>query len=135
MPPSSPSCAKALKLWPDDLQDDDAEAPRLMMHCSAKGRDRDPEQRALPITPKLAQTLRARAIARGPNRLLFDRIWNLSARFRAVLERLDLDLTLSPYTLRHSSIIRQIRSGAPLRMIAFVHDTSTAEIEKTYARF
>ncbi|UPT87963.1 site-specific integrase [Bradyrhizobium barranii subsp. apii] len=129
--------SQALKLWPDDLQDDDAEAPRLMMHCSAKGRDRDPEQRALPITPKLAEMLRARAIARGANRLLFDRIWNLSARFRAVLERLDLDLDLSltPYTLRHSSIIRQIRSNTPLRLIAFTHDTSVVEIERTYARY
>ena len=94
--------SQALKLWPDDIQDDDTEAPRLMMHCSAKGRDRDPEQRALPITPKLAQMLRARAIARGPGRPLFDRIWNMSLRFRVVLERLGLDLSLTPYTLRHS---------------------------------
>ncbi|MEY9183132.1 hypothetical protein ABIG06_004713 [Bradyrhizobium sp. USDA 326] len=127
--------SQALKLWPDDLQDDDPEAPRLMMWCSAKGRDRDPEQRALPITPKLAQMLRARAIARKSNRLLFDRIWNMSARFRIVLERLGLDLTLTPYTLRHSSIIRQIRRGTHLRIIAFNHDTSVQEIERTYARY
>jgi hypothetical protein len=127
--------SQVLKLWPDDLQDDDAEAPRLMMWCSAKGRDRDPEQRALPITPKLAQMLRARAIARKSNRLLFDRIWNMSARFRIVLERLGLDLTLTPYTLRHSSIIRQIRRGTHLRIIAFNHDTSVQEIERTYARY
>ena len=126
--------SQAMKLWPDDILDD-AEAPRLMMHCSAKGRDRDPEQRALPITPKLAQTLRARAMARGPRRPLFDRLWNMAARFRVVLERLGLDLSLTPYTLRHSSIIRQIRSNTPLRLIAFVHDTSVAEIERTYARY
>ena len=72
-----------------------------MMWCSAKGRDRDPEQRALPITPKLAQMLRARAIARGPSRPLFDRIWGMSPRFRVVLERLGLDLALTPYMLRH----------------------------------
>ena len=52
-----------------------------------------------------------------------------------MLERLDLDLTLSPYVLRHSSIIRQIRSGTALRLISFAHDTSTAEIERTYARY
>jgi integrase len=126
--------SQALSLWPDDLQDDDTDAPRLMMHCSAKGRDRDPEQRMLPITPALAQKLRARAIAR-PRRPLFDRIWNMSKRFRVVLERLGLDLSLTPYTLRHSSVIRQIRSGTPLRIIAFTHDTSVAEIEKTYGRF
>jgi integrase len=127
--------SQALKLWPNDLRDDDIDEPRLMMWCSAKGRDRDPEQRALPITRKLAQMLRARAIARGPNRQVFDRIWNMSMRFRVVLERLDLDLSLTPYTLRHSSIIRQIRNNVPLRIIAYVHDTSVAEIEKTYARY
>ncbi|WP_063791605.1 hypothetical protein [Bradyrhizobium valentinum] len=127
--------SQALKLWPDDLLDADADGPRLMMWCSAKGRDRDPEQRALPITPKLAQMLRARAIARGPGRPLFDRIWNMALRFRVVLERLGLDLSLTPYTLRHSSIIRQIRSNTPLRIIAFNHDTSVAEIERTYARY
>ena len=127
--------SQALKLWPDDIQDVDTDAPRLMMWCSSKGRDRDPEQRALPITPKLAQMLRARAIARRPNRPLFDRIWNLALRFRVVLERLDLDLTLTPYVLRHSSIIRQIRANVPLRLIAFTHDTSVAEIERTYGRY
>ena len=107
-----------------------------MMWCSNKGAaDRDPEQRALSITPKLASMLRARAMARGSRRPLFDRIWNLSARFRVVLQRLGLDLTLTPYVLRHASIIRQIRKGTALRQIAFAHDTSTAEIERTYARF
>ena len=59
----------------------------------------------------------------------------MSKRFRVVLKRLDLDLTLSPYVLRHSSIIRQIRSNTPLRIIAFEHDTSVQEIETTYARY
>lgn len=127
--------SQALKLWPDDIRDDDTDEPRLMMWCSSKGRDRDPEQRSLPISSKLAEMLRARAIARGPARPLFDRIWNMSARFRVVLERLGLDLSLTPYTLRHSSIIRQIRSNTPLRIIAYVHDTSVTEIEKTYARY
>jgi hypothetical protein len=127
--------SQALKLWPDDVRDHDSETPRLMMWCSAKGRDRDPEQRALPITPKLAQALRARSMARGRSRLLFDRINRMSARFRVVLKRLDLDLSLTPYVLRHSSIIRQIRANVPLRIIAFNHDTSTVEIERTYARY
>jgi integrase len=127
--------SQALKLRPDDLRDGGTDEPRLMMWCSAKGRDRDPEQRALPITPSLAQMLRSRAIARGSKGLLFDRIWNLSLRFRVILERLNLDLTLTPYTLRHSSIIRQIRANTPLRIIAFAHDTSVQEIERTYGRY
>jgi hypothetical protein len=67
--------------------------------------------------------------------MLFDRINRMSARFRVVLKRLDLDLSLTPYVLRHSSIIRQIRANVPLRIIAFNHDTSTVEIERTYARY
>jgi hypothetical protein len=89
----------------------------------------------LTLTPKLAAMLCARAIARGRNKPMFDRIWNMSLRFRVVLKRLGLDLSLTPYTLRHSSIIRQIRSNTPLRLIAFVHDTSVTKIEQTYARY
>jgi hypothetical protein len=128
--------SQILKLWPADILDDDPDAPHLMIWCSDKGKDRDPEQRKVEITPKLAQMLRARAIARGPGRPLFDKIWNVSKRFDVVLKRLGLDnQKLSPYLLRHSSIIRQIRNGRHLRFIAFDHDTSTAEIERTYARY
>ncbi|WP_396604718.1 site-specific integrase [Bradyrhizobium sp. YCK136] len=127
--------SQALKLWPNDLRDEHRKEPRLMLWCSNKGKDRDPEQRSVPITPKLAEMLRKRATARGMKRALFDRIWNMSQRFRVVLDRLGLDLSLSPYTLRHSSIIRQIRSNVPLRIIAFTHDTSVQEIERTYARY
>ena len=126
---------QVLKLWPRDLLDDKPEAPRLMMPCSRKGKDREPETRALPITPRLAKVLRTRAAARGPNRPLFDHAWGTAARFRVVLQRLGLDLTLTPYTLRHSSIVRQIRASTPTRIVAFAHDTSVAEIEKTYGRF
>jgi integrase len=128
--------SQARKVWPDDLRDDDPEQTRLMLWCSNKGKDREPEQRSVAISPRLAKILRGRAIKNG-NRQLFDaaRIRYFSERFRKVLTRLGLDTTLTPYVLRHSSIIRQIRAGTPLRMIAFVHDTSVVEIERTYARY
>ena len=128
--------SQLLRLWPDDILEDHPDGPQLMIWCSNKGPgDRDPEQRMVQITPKLAEMLRARAIARGRNRPLFDREWDVSERFRVVLKRLGLDLTLTPYVMRHSSIIRQIRSGKALRVIAFDHDTSAAEIERTYSRY
>jgi integrase len=127
--------SQVLKLQPQDLLDGDTDAPSLMMWCSFKGRDRDPEQRKVPITTRLAKTLRARAIARGAERPLFDKLWNVSIQFRGILKRLGLDNTLTPYVLRHSSIIRSIRNGTPLRITAFLHDTSTAEIERTYGRY
>jgi integrase len=126
--------SQVLRCWPDDIRDENPDVPRLMVPCSNKGKGREPEQRAIPITPRLAKLLRARAINRG-NKPLFDAVGKMSANFRAVLERLDLDLTLTPYSLRHSSIIRQIRNGTPLRLIAFAHDTSVTELERTYARY
>ena len=40
-----------------------------------------------------------------------------------------------PYALRHSSIVRGIRAGPPLRLVAALHDTSTAMIERHYAKW
>jgi integrase len=126
--------SQALKIWPHDIQETD-KGPRLMIWCSSKGRERAPEQRAFPIPQRLAVMLRKRIIARGANRPVFDRIWNISEKFREALVQLGMDETLTPYLLRHSSIIRQIRSGTAMRVIAFAHDTSVAMIEKTYARY
>jgi len=40
-----------------------------------------------------------------------------------------------PYALRHSSIVRAIRAGLPIRLVAALHDTSVAMIEKHYSRW
>lgn len=40
-----------------------------------------------------------------------------------------------PYALRHSSIVRGIRVGLPMRLVAALHDTSVAMIERHYARW
>ena len=37
------------------------------------------------------------------------------------------------YALRHSSIVRQLREGLPVRVVAGLHDTSTAMIERHYS--
>ncbi|WP_026606045.1 tyrosine-type recombinase/integrase [Methylocapsa acidiphila] len=39
------------------------------------------------------------------------------------------------YALRHTSIVRGLRCGLPVRLVAALHDTSTAMIEKHYAAF
>jgi hypothetical protein len=39
------------------------------------------------------------------------------------------------YALRHSSIVRQILAGVPVRVVAAIHDTSVVMIERTYSRF
>lgn len=40
-----------------------------------------------------------------------------------------------PYALRHSSIVRSIGLGLPIRLVAALHDTSVAMIEKHYSRW
>lgn len=40
-----------------------------------------------------------------------------------------------PYALRHCSIVRGIRPGLPIRLVAALHDPSVQMIEKHYARW
>jgi integrase len=39
------------------------------------------------------------------------------------------------YALRHSSIVRQLLAGVPVRVVAVNHDTSVLMIERTYSRY
>ncbi|MGA3341226.1 MAG: tyrosine-type recombinase/integrase [Methylocella sp.] len=46
-----------------------------------------------------------------------------------------LDSSIIPYALRHSSIVRGLRAGLPIRLVAALHDTSVEMIEKHYSAF
>jgi integrase len=52
-----------------------------------------------------------------------------------ILSRACLSSDLVPYCLRHSSIVRGLRAGLPVSLVAAVHDTSAAMIEKHYGAF
>jgi integrase len=52
----------------------------------------------------------------------------------AIRREVGLGADVVPYALRHSSIVRGIRAGLPIRLVAALHDTSTAMIERTYSR-
>jgi integrase len=106
-----------------------------MMPTSRKGKNRKIEYRPLPISPRLANVLRQRAKGRAAHAPLFNKMWNLATRFRPVVERLGLDPKITPYALRHSSIVRQLLKGVPTRVCAAGHDTSVAMIEKNYSRY
>lgn len=56
------------------------------------------------------------------------RPWS-EVRVRAQLEH------VVPYSLRHSSIVRGLRANLPIRLVAALHDTSVAMIERHYARW
>jgi hypothetical protein len=58
-----------------------------------------------------------------------------SRRFARTVEATGLDpneVTIN--ALRHSSIVRQLLAGVPLRVVAVNHDTSVVMIERTYSR-
>lgn len=47
----------------------------------------------------------------------------------------DLPSGTVAYALRHSSIVRGLRAGMPIRLVAALHDTSSQMIEKHYSAF
>lgn len=55
--------------------------------------------------------------------------------WKAIREEAGLGASVVPYALRHSSIVRGIRAGLPLRLIAANHDTSVTMIERHYSRW
>jgi len=59
----------------------------------------------------------------------------LTPAWRRVVAHAGLPASTVPYALRHSSIVRSIRNGVPMRLAAALHDTSSAMIEAHYSRF
>jgi integrase len=53
----------------------------------------------------------------------------------AIVAKAGLATGTIPYALRHSSIVRGLRAGLPTRLVAALHDTSSAMIEAHYAAF
>ncbi|MGY4317223.1 tyrosine-type recombinase/integrase [Bradyrhizobium sp. JR3.5] len=125
--------SQIVRLRVADLQDRDPAAPRLMMPSSRKGKSRKVEYRPLAISPRLAKLLRQQAKGKALHDRLLDRIPKLSGRFHPVARKLGLGAEVTPYALRHSSIVRQLLKGVPTRVVAAHHDTSVAMIEKNYS--
>lgn len=59
----------------------------------------------------------------------------LTRPWAAIVKRAGLADRTIPYSLRHSSIVRGLRAGLPVRLVAALHDTSSAMIERHYAAF
>jgi integrase len=56
--------------------------------------------------------------------------------FRRAAIRAGLDPhEVTMYALRHTSIVRQLLANVPIRVVAVLHDTSVAMIEKTYSKY
>ncbi|EHQ99489.1 hypothetical protein [Bradyrhizobium sp. WSM471] len=137
--------SQAARLLIDDLHG--GVKPRLTMPRSAKGGSknraaRKQERISVPITlslaAKLKQATRGRA-ADAPMLLQNNGLpWGGSDDYReavgGIVTYLNLDEKVTLYALRHSSIVRALLRGLPIRLVAASHDTSSAEIERTYSK-
>jgi integrase len=131
------------RLEVQDLQDDRAN-PRLMMPSSRKGRGtKKIARRPVPIPAGLAARLRSVAEKRSDSAPLLvkpsGQPWKKSDHsrlFARTARKADLDPNeVTIYALRHSSIVRQLLAGVPVRVVAVNHDTSVVMIERTYSRY
>ena len=145
------------RLEVQDLQDGRTD-PRLMMPSSRKGRGmKKIVRRPVPIPAGLAAKLRGIIKDRPMDAALLVKLapdpqdssseepaahslvpWKKSdhsRRFARAVEAAGLnpdEVTIN--ALRHSSIVRQLLAGVPVRVVAVNHDTSVVMIERTYSR-
>jgi integrase len=136
--------SQAARLEVRDLQPD-----RLMMPTSAKGRGRKVIKRyPVPIPPILADALAAEARGRpadAPLLMQNDGLpWGYARKggnrqrelFRTAAANAGHDPDrVTPYSLRHSAIVRMLRRNVPFRLVASLCDTSSAIIEHNYSAF
>jgi integrase len=113
-------------------------APRLAMPSSKKGRRRRIERQPVPIPASLARSLRLAAGDRAPHEPLLQLAGCTRTHFewfRRAAVAAGLDPKVSIYALRHSSVVRMLISGTPIRVVAVHHSTSTGMIERAYSRY
>ena len=55
--------------------------------------------------------------------------------WKVTVKQASLPATTIMLALRHSSIVRSMRSGLPVRLVGALHDTSVQMIEQHYAAF
>jgi integrase len=142
--------SQAVRLYVEDLHDHPVR-PKLMMPKSAKGGGRNRsvkkiERYSVPITVQLAARLKAAAVGRADDAPLLlqcdGRPWgrNPGATYHRQVDKVVTTIGLDPadvtiYALRHSSVVRMLLANIPIRLVASLHNTSIAMIEKTYSKY
>lgn len=139
------------------VRDVQPERSRLMVPVSRKGKGRKSEVTPVPIGADVLAALAPAIQGRDDNEPLLmrwrhtqppgERRWVRTSRapwwgtqeitkpWAAIRKAADLAPDVVPYALRHSSIVRGIRAGLPLRLVAALHDTSVGMIERHYGRW
>jgi integrase len=131
---------------------------RVMMPSSRKGRKRKPQPAAaIPVHAEAVIRLKALVVGRvGSERLLTRwaykrvgkpprwikdkrRIWGVASETRKLWAKAIAIAGVSEdtimYALRHTNIVRGLIAGLPVRLVAALHDTSVAMIEKHYSAY
>ncbi|GLS39204.1 hypothetical protein GCM10010869_48010 [Mesorhizobium tianshanense] len=128
---------------------------RLMVPSSRKGKGKSGSI-AVPVEAAVIDALRPIVTGRAPDTPLLERWqyrqpsggikWERAGRgpwqtssdvaqaWNAIRERAGMPAVIM-YSLRHSSIVRGIRANLPIRLVAALHDTSVAMIERHYGRW
>jgi len=134
------------------------ENSRLMMPSSRKGKNRQPGARtavpaSIDVMNRLLPAVQGRGEdeplllrwgyrkAGGPGQWTKDRrqAWRCAYEIDALwgktvaLAGIPADTVM--YALRHSSIVRALKKNLPVRLVAALHDTSVAMIEKHYSAY
>jgi integrase len=125
-----------------DVQTDRTD-PRLMMPTSKKGRGQKKiTRRPVPVPTNLVERLQRVATGKPADAPLLTKPsgdpWRQSDQTR-LFQRAAADAGLDPEevtinALRHSSIVRMLLRGISIRVVASLHDSSAAMIEKTYSK-
>ena len=142
--------SQAVRLRVGDLRDHPVR-PTLMMPKSAKGGGRNRAQKkverfSVPITVALSKKLKAAAKGRADDAPLLLQSdgspWsdNPGQNYHRQVDKVVATIGLDPavvtmYALRHSSIVRMLKKNIPIRLVASLHNTSVAMIEKHYSKF
>lgn len=129
---------------------------RLMVPVSRKGRGGKSGSTPVPVGKDVLDALLPVATNRADDAPLLERWrwkqasggiqWERAGRapwysaseimrpWHEIRERAEIPEVI-PYALRHSSIVRGIRANLPIRLVAALHDTSVAMIERHYGRW
>jgi integrase len=142
--------SQAVRLRVEDLHDHPLR-PKFSMAKSAKGGGRNRSQKkierySVPITPALAAKLKEAAKGRADDAPLLLQSdgspWdkNPGQNYHRQIDKVVTAIGLDPaevtmYALRHSSIVRMLLQNIPIRLVASLHNTSVAMIEKTYSKY
>ena len=141
--------SQAARLRVEDLHDHPVR-PKLMMPKSGKGGGRNrsakkTERYSVPITAQLAAKLRVAARGRADHAPLLLQAdgspWgdNPGAGYHRdvnkIVTAIGADPNATMYALRHSSIARMLLQNVPIRLVASLHNTSVAMIERTYSKY